>query len=255
MARLSRKTSLLRWTVAPTSFTPPPPPCREGSVVLVAAPSAMVRPAMVTVAWLPMSKTRLALLPLTVSWPAPGPVMVRSWLMTSWPLLSVMVWPERPAAKSMVSPAAAAAISPRSEPSLATPVSRLLVTVRVLGSQRPSRGSRRGRKNRGRLSVLRRPRPVSREVKARHPRSAGRNMKSILSGAATPERSRPSTEGAQGPRGGAPRVPAALRTSFAGCHGRTGRAGCRVRRAGTAHRTGASNRRDRPRGGGQWGRP
>ena len=40
---------------------------------------------MVTVALLVMSKTRLALLPLTVRFTAPGPSMSRLLLMTSWP--------------------------------------------------------------------------------------------------------------------------------------------------------------------------
>src|SRR5215471_15885827 len=56
-----------------------------------------------------------------------------------------MVWPSRLLSKAMVSPLWAAAIVSRSEPG---PKPRLLVTVRVLGSQRSSRASRQGRKDR-----------------------------------------------------------------------------------------------------------
>src|SRR5262249_34955377 len=118
---------------------------RSGELPL-ARPSVIVIPAMVTVTPPLISKMRLASLPLTVSWFAPGPSMSRFLVMASSPLVSVMVWPRRLGAKLMVSPLWAAAISPRSEPSPATPVSRLLVTVSVLGTQRSSRASRCGRK-------------------------------------------------------------------------------------------------------------
>ena len=56
----------------------------EGSAVLDDAaaprsprPSLMVSPAMLTLRLPPMSKTRLALSPLTVSWSSPGPSIVR----------------------------------------------------------------------------------------------------------------------------------------------------------------------------------
>src|SRR5260370_6144206 len=99
------------------------------------------------------SNTREAWLPLTVSWLAPGPVMVTLWLMSSSPLVNVMVWPSRLGAKTMVSLLWAAAMSARSEPA---PLSRLFRTVSVLGSQRSSRLSRQGLKPRcaGRALLL-----------------------------------------------------------------------------------------------------
>src|SRR5262245_31615865 len=128
---------------------PPPALARTGELPL-ARPSAIVIPAMVTVRPALMSKTRLAWLPLTVSWFAPGPSMSRFLVMANSPPISVMVWPARLGAKSMVSPLWAAAISPRSEPSPRAPVSRALVTVSVLGTQRFSSASRWGRKVAGR---------------------------------------------------------------------------------------------------------
>ena len=122
--------------MAPASLAMPPP--RPSAT----RPLAMVRPAMVTVAPPWMSKTRLVLWPLTVSWPALGHSMSRLLLMTSSPLVSVMVWPASLPAKWMVSPLWAAAISARSEPE---PLSRLLVTVSVLSSRRSSSASSRGR--------------------------------------------------------------------------------------------------------------
>ena len=83
--------------MAPASLRMPPPP-RPPTV----APSAMVTPSMVTVAPLLTSKTRLASLPLMVSWLAPGPSMVRLWVTANCPLVSVMSWTE--CAKTMVSP-------------------------------------------------------------------------------------------------------------------------------------------------------
>src|SRR6516162_6879676 len=70
--------------------------------------------------------------------------MVRLLLISSWPLVSVMVWPVRLGAKTIVSLFLAAAISARSEP---VPLSRLFVTVSVLGTSRPSSTSNRGRKS------------------------------------------------------------------------------------------------------------
>src|SRR6516162_7709363 len=57
-----------------------------------------------------------------------------------------MVFPLRLWSKTMVSPLLAAAMSARNEPG---PLSRLLVTVSVLGTSRPSRTSSRGRKRGG----------------------------------------------------------------------------------------------------------
>src|SRR6266851_7422014 len=106
-------------------------------------PFLIVRPLRVTeFAVLVTSNTREALLPLTASWPAPGPVMVRLCLMSSSPLVSVMVWPSRLGAKTMVSLLWAAAISARNEPA---PLSRLFRTVSVLGIQRSSSASIVGR--------------------------------------------------------------------------------------------------------------
>ncbi len=59
--------------------------------------------------------------------------------MDNSPLFSVMVLFWRAWAKTIVSPVRAAAISARSEP---VPLSATLVTVSVLGSQRPSSASR-----------------------------------------------------------------------------------------------------------------
>src|SRR5262245_56797295 len=70
-------------------------PSRNRPAPLPAALSVMVSPEMLTVAgktW----KTRLALLPLIASWSAPRPLMVRSLLTASSPLVRTMV-PDRPA--------------------------------------------------------------------------------------------------------------------------------------------------------------
>ena len=72
-------------------------------MVLMALPLAMVRPAMVAVVPGLTSKTRLALLPLTVSLAAPGPLMVMFWVRMSWPLVRPMV-PCRLGAKLMTAP-------------------------------------------------------------------------------------------------------------------------------------------------------
>jgi hypothetical protein len=57
---------------------------------------------MVTVTPPLMENTRLAWLPLTASWSAPGPSMSRSSVMLSWPLVRTMV-PCSPEMKSIVS--------------------------------------------------------------------------------------------------------------------------------------------------------
>src|SRR5438270_5834729 len=116
-----------------------PPPLEP-----LAEPLLIVRPLRVTdFVDFATSNTREALLPLTVNWPAPGPAMVRFCLMSSSPLVSVMVWPTKLGAKTMVSPLWAAAMSARSEPA---PLSSLFVTVSVLGTQRSSSASNVGRK-------------------------------------------------------------------------------------------------------------
>src|SRR5262249_35950614 len=102
---------------------------------------AMVRPVIVTLVPERVWKTRWALLPLTVTLPAPGPWMVRLWATSSSPLVSAIV-PVRPLAKLIVSPLAEAAIWARSEPA---PLLCRLATVKVLGTVRSSRVSRAGR--------------------------------------------------------------------------------------------------------------
>src|SRR5262245_36927819 len=63
-----------------------------------------------------MSKIRLEPLPLMASRPAPGPWMLRPFLIVSWPLVSVIVWPVRLEAKTMVSPLLAWAMVSRRDP-------------------------------------------------------------------------------------------------------------------------------------------
>ena len=124
-------------TVQPTMLSVPvqtlkmPPPCCGGWATLAPVeeafrPLAIVSPEMVTSiagVTLPMLKTRATLLPLTVSTPAPGPVMVRFLSMAISPVVSAIM----PAtANSIVSPAVAAAMEPRSEPK---PESFVFVTV------------------------------------------------------------------------------------------------------------------------------
>src|SRR5262245_51997367 len=113
----------------------------------------MVRPLMVTVALLPTSKTRLALLPLTVTTKAPGPSMVMLLVRFSWPLVSLMV-PCRKGAKWMTAPEvlSAATTAARKEP---VPLSLRLVT-RVLGTVRLSSCSKQGRKPGDRRPTARR---------------------------------------------------------------------------------------------------
>src|SRR5215831_1318386 len=73
--------------------------------------------------------------------------MVTLLLISSWPLVSVMAWPFRLGVKTIVSLLLAAAISARSEPA---PLSRLFMTVSVLGTSRSSSASSRGQKVVGR---------------------------------------------------------------------------------------------------------
>src|SRR5262249_35214596 len=103
-------------------------------------PLAMVRPEIDTLVPRRVWKTRWALLPLTVMVAAPGPWTVRLWSMASSPLVRVIV-PPRPLAKLTVSPAAEAAIWPRSEPA---PLSSRFVTVSVAGTARSSRARKAG---------------------------------------------------------------------------------------------------------------
>jgi hypothetical protein len=74
----------------------------------------------------PIANTMLALLPLTVRLDAPGPVIVRFWLIVSVPVVNVIV---PVTLKLIVSPGAAEAIAARSEPA---PASLVLMTVVVL---------------------------------------------------------------------------------------------------------------------------
>ena len=121
-----------------------PPPRSLTWVPEWATPLLIVRPLRVTeLVPVATSNTREWPPPLIVSSPAPGPAMVKSWLMSSSPLVSVMVWPFRLGAKTMVSPLWAAAMSARKEPA---PLSRRLLTVSVLGTQRASSVSSVGRK-------------------------------------------------------------------------------------------------------------
>src|SRR5262249_50005548 len=110
---------------------------------LLATPSLIVRPLRVTFAGWATSNTREMGLPLTVKLPAPGPAVVRLCLRERPPPGRWMVWRAGLGAKTMVSKFLAAAISARSEPA---PLSRLLVTVSVLGTQRFSNASSTGRK-------------------------------------------------------------------------------------------------------------
>src|SRR5207248_2107831 len=108
----------------------------------LARPSLIVIPAMVAVTPPLISKTRLALLPLMVRRLAPGPSMVRSSVMLSSPLVRAMVPVVAKLIASAPGLALAAATAPRSE---SGPPSRRLSTVKVLGRQRSSRTSTRGR--------------------------------------------------------------------------------------------------------------
>src|SRR5437016_1045980 len=128
VAELLLIVQLLIFTV-PVERTRMPPP-----VSLVALPLAIVRPDRVTLTIpVPIFKTRTALLPLTVSMLAPGPVIVR-FLFTASSLASVIGLVTVAISKSIVSPAAAVAIACRSVHVVlgqAPPESALLLTVIV----------------------------------------------------------------------------------------------------------------------------
>src|SRR5947209_11004237 len=116
---------------------PPPAPCLPPP----ARPSVIVRPSIATVSPSLMLNTRFLSLPLMARRLAPGPSMSRLLSIVSWSLVSTMVWPARPGAKTIRSPLLALVIRSRSEPA---PLSRLFRTVRVLGTVRSSRVSSRG---------------------------------------------------------------------------------------------------------------
>jgi hypothetical protein len=99
---------------------------------------------MVTLRPAATSKTRLELLPRTVSFLAPRPSISRLCLISSSPWVTWMVSPMSALAKVIVSPAPAEAITERNVP--LEPSSAALVTVSMLGTARSSRASRRGRK-------------------------------------------------------------------------------------------------------------
>src|SRR5262249_31471397 len=125
----------------------------------VARPAVIVRPARVTVVPELMAKTRLAALPLTASWLAPGPSIRRSSVMLSWPPVSGMV-PLTPGAKSMLSGPAfelASRTASRSEssPSPLSTTSSVVVRSNVAGTVRSSSVSSRGRQR-----AARRPLPA-----------------------------------------------------------------------------------------------
>ena len=67
-----------------------PAPESSGKIPL-ASPLVMVRPEIVIVLPEPLWNTRLAALPFTDSWSAPGPVMATLLSTTSSPLVSVIV--------------------------------------------------------------------------------------------------------------------------------------------------------------------
>ena len=78
-----------------------------------ALPSQMVRPEIETVTLLEILKTRLAWLPLTTRFVAPGPTMVRLLSRTNSPVVRIMV---PLVANSIVSPLKACPIVCRNEP-------------------------------------------------------------------------------------------------------------------------------------------
>src|SRR5262245_57966192 len=103
-----------------------PPPVPGRVEVAVARPSAMVRPAMVTVAR-ETRKIRLTPRPLMVRFPAPGPRIRRLFETTSSPAVRVMV-AGAARRKAMVAPLRARLMAARSEPET---LSAVVVTVRV----------------------------------------------------------------------------------------------------------------------------
>jgi hypothetical protein len=126
-----------------------PPPIYVVPELPVVKPSRTVRPLRVTdLAVAATSNTRERLLPLIVRLRSANPVMVTGCLMSSSPVDSEIVWPSRLGAKLTVSPLWAAAIAARSEPE---PLSFMFVTMTVLGTQRSSISSSRGR-NAGRAA-------------------------------------------------------------------------------------------------------
>src|SRR5207249_120992 len=138
-AWLFARTSCERLTLAPWLSSPPPSAPPAGTD---ARPLAIVRSSIVASVALPLTrKTRLVLLPLTVSLFALGPLIVRSSVMLSSPLVRVMVPFNPPANWTTSAPGVvlAAVIAARSEPGS---WSERLVTVKVLGRVRSSRASR-----------------------------------------------------------------------------------------------------------------
>ncbi len=88
-----------------------------------------------------IANTPLVPPPLTVSSPAPGPTIWRFLLMSSAPLVSVIVWPSSFEENWIVAPSLALMSAWRSEPA---PLSLVFVTVIVLKSVLPSSASARG---------------------------------------------------------------------------------------------------------------
>src|SRR5262245_52916004 len=159
LAELFVIAQLLTVSVPELVYWMAPPFCSEPRTAL-----ASVRPSSVTLAAL-MRNTRTPAPPLTVRFFAPGPRMVR-FLVTDSCEARLMV---PVTAKSMLSPLAASWIASRSVPA---PLLPRLVTVSVLRTQRSSRGSRRGRKKRGRAPLPACLRPAKREANALQPRKA-----------------------------------------------------------------------------------
>src|SRR5262249_38810357 len=116
-----------------------------------------------------MLNTRLASLPLTAIWLAPGPVMVRALVMSNSPLVKAMV-PCMPGAKTIwLAPGLplASRTAWRREPS---PLSARLLTTKVRGRVRSSRARRRGtndHRRAGRHAGFRPEAPRSHENKER----------------------------------------------------------------------------------------
>src|SRR5262249_43536513 len=125
-------------------------------------PLAIVRPLIARSVALPLAwKTRVVLPPLTVTWVAPGPLMVRSFVTVS-SLARVMV-PFRPGANLMRSAPAVALAAVIAAAREFGPLGSRFLTVKVLGTVRSSSTSRRGTKGRRGATLRRgcraRPRP------------------------------------------------------------------------------------------------
>ncbi len=101
--------------------------------------SATVSPVMDAVTPFSILNATRRSLPLTVKMPAPGPSMSRFWVISSSPLVSVMV-PVTLLANAMVSPGLAVLIVARNDPA---PPSLVFVTMSMLSKVRRSRTSRR----------------------------------------------------------------------------------------------------------------